>query len=155
RLRTRPRAAGLRGLRRGMSGQRLRLPRVRARHPRQLPPVAHHPAHTPGLQALPIGLIIANPTHIDREHRGLRLAGLALIAATSAANVHSATLLVHALLHGSAGHDPTRLLVTGAQIWLTYVIVFALSYWDFDRGGPVARAIQVAIDRLQVPAKCE
>jgi len=90
--------------------------------------------------ALLIGLIIANPTHIDREHRGLRLAGLTLIAAISTANIYSAALLVHALLYGSAGSDPTRLLGTGAQIWLTNVIVFALWYWDFDRGGPVARA---------------
>jgi len=90
--------------------------------------------------ALLIGLIIANPTYIDREHRALRLAGLALIAAISAANIYSAGLLVHALLYGSAGSNPTRLLVTGAQIWLTNVIVFALWYWDFDRGGPVARA---------------
>src|SRR5215470_17133324 len=90
--------------------------------------------------ALLIGLIIANPTHIDREHRALRLTGLALIAGISAANIYSAGLLVHALLYGRAGSDPTRLLVTGAQVWLTNVIVFALWYWDFDRGGPVARA---------------
>jgi hypothetical protein len=90
--------------------------------------------------ALLIGLVIANPTHIDRERRGLRPAGLALIAAISSANIYSAGVLVHALLYGRAGTDPTRLLVTGAQIWLTNVIVFALWYWDFDRGGPVARA---------------
>jgi len=27
-----------------------------------------------------------------------------------------------------------------AVIWLTNVIVFGLWYWEFDRGGPVARA---------------
>jgi uncharacterized membrane protein len=31
--------------------------------------------------------------------------------------------------------------MTGAAIWLTNVIVFALWYWEFDRGGPVARAL--------------
>jgi uncharacterized membrane protein len=30
--------------------------------------------------------------------------------------------------------------VTGGAIWLTNIIVFALWYWEFDRGGPVARA---------------
>jgi len=33
------------------------------------------------------------------------------------------------------------LLVTGGAIWLTNVIVFGLWYWEFDRGGPVARAL--------------
>jgi uncharacterized membrane protein len=28
----------------------------------------------------------------------------------------------------------------GAAVWLTNIIVFALWYWEFDRGGPVARA---------------
>ena len=32
------------------------------------------------------------------------------------------------------------LLVTGGAIWLTNIIVFGLWYWEFDRGGPVARA---------------
>ena len=35
---------------------------------------------------------------------------------------------------------PPTLLLTGAAIWLTNVIVFALWYWEFDRGGPVERA---------------
>ena len=28
-------------------------------------------------------------------------------------------------------------------IWLTNVIVFGLWYWEFDRGGPVARALNL------------
>jgi hypothetical protein len=32
-----------------------------------------------------------------------------------------------------------ELIVTGGAIWLTNVIVFGLWYWEFDRGGPVAR----------------
>src|SRR5262249_53998227 len=76
--------------------------------------------------ALLIGLIIANPTYLDREHRALRLAGLALIALISAANIYSAGRLVHALLYGSAGHDPTRLLLTGAQLCLPNVPIFSL-----------------------------
>ena len=33
------------------------------------------------------------------------------------------------------------MLITGGAIWLTNVIAFALWYWEFDRGGPVARAL--------------
>ncbi len=31
------------------------------------------------------------------------------------------------------------LFLSGAAIWGTNVIAFALWYWEFDRGGPVAR----------------
>ncbi len=34
---------------------------------------------------------------------------------------------------------PGVLLLTGGAIWLTNVIVFALVFWLFDRGGPAAR----------------
>ncbi len=41
-----------------------------------------------------------------------------------------------------AGHSGAAgpLLAAGAGIWLTNVIVFGLTYWEFDRGGPAARA---------------
>ena len=45
------------------------------------------------------------------------------------------------LLHGTAGDNPTTLLGTGAAINVTNVIVFALWYWAFDRGGPLGRAL--------------
>jgi uncharacterized membrane protein len=41
------------------------------------------------------------------------------------------------------GHTAGQLLITGAVIWLTNVVAFALWYWDFDRGGPVARALNL------------
>ena len=48
--------------------------------------------------------------------------------------------LVTELVHSNAANAPGPLLITGAVIWLTNIIVFALWYWEFDRGGPVARA---------------
>jgi hypothetical protein len=35
------------------------------------------------------------------------------------------------------------LLLNGGVIWLTNVLVFALWYWELDRGGPVGRALAV------------
>jgi uncharacterized membrane protein len=32
-------------------------------------------------------------------------------------------------------------LLTGGAIWLTNVIVFGIWYWEFDRGGPLERAV--------------
>ena len=59
----------------------------------------------------------------------------------SIANAASATRLVLDLVNGRGIRDPATLLLTGAAIWLTNVVVFALWYWEFDRGGPVARAL--------------
>jgi uncharacterized membrane protein len=44
------------------------------------------------------------------------------------------------LVNGRLGDDPGPLLSTGAAIWLTNIIAFAVWYWQFDRGGPAARA---------------
>ncbi|MEU8965166.1 hypothetical protein AB0C89_26135 [Streptomyces sp. NPDC048491] len=89
--------------------------------------------------ALIAALIAANPLRIERASRLYRVAGLVLIACISAANGWSAVRLVVGLVRGQEGHDAAALLVTGGGIWLTNVIVFALWYWEWDRGGPVAR----------------
>src|SRR5215470_19619739 len=85
--------------------------------------------------------IAVNPTRINRRSKLLRGLTLLLIAVISASNIASATRLVVDLLNGTGIRDPTRLLLTGGAIWLTNVIVFALWYWEFDRGGPAARAL--------------
>ncbi|WP_239087956.1 DUF1345 domain-containing protein [Planosporangium mesophilum] len=84
-------------------------------------------------------LVAINPVRINRESGVLRTAGIALIAVASLANAWSATLLVRQLVHGGFA-DAGPLLLTGGAIWLTNVIVFALWYWEGDRGGPAARA---------------
>jgi len=95
----------------------------------------------PGLALLLlIGLISSNVHRIERQSPVLRAMSMTLIAVISVANAWSAGRLVVALVQGTADKDPTHLLLTGAAIWLTNVIVFCLWYWDLDRGGPVARA---------------
>ncbi len=87
-----------------------------------------------------VALMIANPTRINRESTVLRAVGLTLVVVASWATAWSAARLIYGLVHGSAGEDAQHLLLTGAAIWLTNVIVFALWYWEIDRGGPAARA---------------
>ncbi|MEV5279025.1 hypothetical protein [Streptomyces sp. NPDC051994] len=89
--------------------------------------------------ALVVALIAANPVRIERASRLYRPAGLVLIACISAANGWSAVRLVVELVRGAEGADASALLVTGGAIWLTNVIAFALWYWEWDRGGPLAR----------------
>lgn len=88
-------------------------------------------------------LIAANPRRIDRRSLVLRVLGLTLIAVASLANAWSVVLLINDLLHGTNGDDPVPLLATGANIWITNVIIFALWYWELDRGGPACRAAGV------------
>jgi uncharacterized membrane protein len=54
-------------------------------------------------------------------------------------NIASAIRLVQSLIDGSV-NDATKLLWFGGSIWLTNIVVFGLWYWEFDRGGPGARA---------------
>ena len=85
-------------------------------------------------------LVIANPRRIDRQSRALRLLGLILTALLSLANAYSVARLAVGLVQGTLGNSAGPLLVTGGVIWLTNVIIFGLWYWEFDRGGPAARA---------------
>jgi len=95
----------------------------------------------PGLEILLlIGLTAANPGRIDRREMHLRVTGIVLIAAVSIANMWSATRLVWELVRAEPIADSAaRLMVNGGSIYLTNIIVFALWYWELDRGGPAAR----------------
>jgi len=90
---------------------------------------------------LGIGLSIAHPRRITRHTPQLRIVSIMLIAVISLANAGSAARLITALLNGTFKDSAARLLLTGGAIWLTNVIVFAMWYWDLDRGGPAARAL--------------
>jgi uncharacterized membrane protein len=105
--------------------------------------VANHPKWVlPALALLLlVGIVAANPKRLDHQSRALRGTTLLLIAVMSLANVASAARLIIDLIRGEGIHDPGDLLLAGGAIWLTNVIVFALWYWMFDRGGPVARLL--------------
>jgi len=96
----------------------------------------------PALEAaLLAGLSIANPVRIERRGPAARAASIALILLISVANAASAVLLIRAIVEGRAGSSAGPLLATGASVWATNVIAFGLWYWEFDRGGPVRRAL--------------
>jgi uncharacterized membrane protein len=94
----------------------------------------------PALEAaLLIGMFVATPRQLEHEHRRRRRVALGLTAFVSAANVYSLGALSHFLLHHevSNGH---ALIGSGVLIWLTNWLIFALWYWELDRGGPGVRA---------------
>lgn len=89
--------------------------------------------------ALIVPLVIASPRRYYGEPRWQRITPLVLIAVISLANVFSLVLLLDALLTGGSKATGKSLLLASIQIWLTNVIVFALWYWELDRGGPDER----------------
>jgi hypothetical protein len=75
------------------------------------------------------------------RRRGIAI-GLVLIAAL--ANLTSLTLLIHYLLAG--GHARGANLLDGAVIvWTTNLLLFAVLYWELDRGGPRRPASKSAL----------
>jgi hypothetical protein len=84
--------------------------------------------------------VIANPFRISRESSALRILSLGLVAAATLATFWSAGRLVVEVVRGGGHPQPSSILLSGAVIWLTNVFVFALWYWELDRGGPAARA---------------
>src|SRR6266478_6144305 len=66
-----------------------------------------------------------------------RVLGIIINAITTLALIGSVILLVRAL--PSHKESPLQLLLSGALLWLTNVIVFALWYWRLDGGGPTIR----------------
>lgn len=86
-----------------------------------------------------VGLVIASPQRVEAEHALRRRAAIVVSAVVSIANGISLVLLTNLLLH----HNVTQgreLVISGAVIWLTNVLIFSLWYWEVDRGGPGRRA---------------
>ena len=98
-----------------------------------------------------IGVFVTKSARFERRARVLRFVSLALIAVLSFANAIFGARLVADLVQGEGIREPSELLLTGAAIWFTNVIVFGLWYWEFDRGGPLERA---AGTLLRSPTSC-
>jgi hypothetical protein len=83
-------------------------------------------------------LIVIAPTRATIHTAGARRFALAVVGVVSLANVVSLGLLVRYLINGGAvrGHD---LILSGAVLWANNVLLFAVWYWEMDRGGPVNR----------------
>ncbi len=113
-------------------GLQLTVPARLAIPPRELLPVLE--------AVLLLMLTVANPWRINQERRWLRVASLILVALATLANAYSALRLVLRLIAGQESESAGPLLMIGGAVWATNVIIFALWYWEFDRGGPAARA---------------
>jgi uncharacterized membrane protein len=77
-------------------------------------------------------------TPLKRDTR-LRHLALTVIAAVALVNFAALVELVNDLIsaHGLSGRT---LLSAAATLWLATVLVFAVMYWEIDRGGPIVRS---------------
>ncbi|MBA3867139.1 MAG: DUF1345 domain-containing protein [Solirubrobacterales bacterium] len=85
-----------------------------------------------------IGLAVSTPYRHHTQSPIHRWMSLGLIAIVTLTNFVALGMLIHLLLapNKAAGRD---LIVAAGQIWLTNVAVFALWFWETDRGGPHLR----------------
>jgi hypothetical protein len=85
-----------------------------------------------------VALMIVAPARATKHTPGRRELALALIGLVSVINLISLGLLVHYLVKGGhAGGD--ELILAGTKLLLTNVLLFAIWFWELDRGGPVVR----------------
>jgi uncharacterized membrane protein len=92
-----------------------------------------------------VGLVLLTPRMGEMGTRRRALA-LTLIGVVSASNLLNLILLVHRLLNGPATSG-RPLVLAGVEIWITNILLFAVWYWELDRGGPLARRA----DEVQAP----
>jgi hypothetical protein len=97
--------------------------------------------------ALFLPLVWANPKRMTKETKPLRLLSIGLVLLIALANTAALVLLVDQLVHSHTKQGGALLLGAG-QVWVTNMIVFALAFWELDRGGPVRRT---RTPRAQVP----
>jgi uncharacterized membrane protein len=99
----------------------------------------------PVLELLLIGALWFDRPRADRVEAGReRRIVIVLLGLVAASNLVSLELLVHDLLTGRIHASGHRLILSAVVIWLTNVAIFALWYWQTDRGGPDARARDAA-----------
>ncbi|GAC1408009.1 MAG: hypothetical protein NVSMB6_06460 [Burkholderiaceae bacterium] len=81
-------------------------------------------------------------TLIHNQRRLIRRAALLLTALITAINFEALFAVLNALLYGAKGASGQTLLIDALNIWFTNVVVFALWYWNLDRGGPAMRGLK-------------
>lgn len=95
----------------------------------------------PALETLLLAAFVVTtprpPLRANPRRRYLRLAHVGLV---SAVNVVALFLLIDVLLNGGRS-DAKPLLLAGADLWVTAVLLFAIWFWELDRGGPVRRML--------------
>ena len=84
-------------------------------------------------------LFALNPGRIKSHKRNRFILSIFLNLLLTAVNISLTVNLIDALMIGRVNNARSLLIYSGI-IWFSNVVIFSLWYWEFDRGGPGARA---------------
>lgn len=86
-------------------------------------------------------LFISNGTsmRLEKDSAPLRWVAMGLIGLASVATVYALVALVHEIVSGGNTGSAGHLLLTGGNVYVINILIFAVWYWEYDRGGPVKR----------------
>ena len=91
--------------------------------------------------ALLVALVWGEPARLARRTPWVRRIALAIVIVLVAAALWATALLVYDLIRGhGVSQSPTKLLASGALVWVGNNLSFGLLYWLIDTGGPIARS---------------
>lgn len=85
-----------------------------------------------------VPVVALNPLRMNKQTRWSRWLSIVGTIVLAVANHVALVQLVIQLVQAKSDQDGT-LLLAATQVWLTHVIIYALIYWEMDRGGPVVR----------------
>jgi hypothetical protein len=90
--------------------------------------------------ALLVALVAGDPARLARRTPWVRRIAVSIVVVLVAAALWATGLLVYDLIRGhGVSQDATRLLASGALVWLGNNLAFGMLYWLMDSGGPIAR----------------
>jgi hypothetical protein len=97
----------------------------------------------PAIEAVLLLLLLVGATgQLARRTPWLRRVAVTFVVLLVLAALWSTALLVYDLVKGiGVTTSPTKLLATGAVVWLGNNLAFAMLYWLLDSGGPIARSV--------------
>jgi hypothetical protein len=94
----------------------------------------------PAIEGVLVAVLVVGPANVPVDRRWVRRVSVALVVLLVLAALWSTVLLVYDLVRGlGVTESPSKLLASGAVVWLGNNLAFALLYWLMDGGGPVGR----------------
>jgi len=99
------------------------------------------PGLVPSLEAaLLVALVGGDPARLARRTPWVRRVAVTIVVVLVAAALWATALLVYDLIKGhGVSQSATKLLASGALVWLGNNLAFGMLYWLMDSGGPIAR----------------
>jgi hypothetical protein len=97
----------------------------------------------PAVEGVLLTVLVVGPANVPVDRRWVRRVSVTLVALLVLAALWATVLLVYDLIKGvGVTESPSKLLASGAVVWLGNNLSFALLYWLMDGGGPVRRKDQ-------------